>query len=295
MNRKLTTTLLLLASFWAGCDKPPTASTNPAAPVQAEPFHGEVYRSFDGRTTLTLISRDECELREGGTTLLCKYTKQADALRVVATAMGTNQVLYYRFTDQGIQDNNGAVLLAPQRYAAAMEQARVQQERQDRMRRDAEQQRMAEENRKRAAFEEQKGKFVSWLRGYFAKGQQHKGEQTGSYHAGDKPYNFTLTLTDEPDVEVNGNKLEFKAFGKLHWLGKFENGEGAVGAPPVYYKDLNQVRIRGEASLANEPFTGSFSWFYVGSDGRENNFDSFTFSSMIQGCGFTQNGLTLQP
>ena len=64
---------------------------------------------------------------QDGTTLLCKYTKQTDALRVIATVMGTPQVIYYRFTDQGIQDNNGNVLLSPEKYAAAIEQQRQAQ------------------------------------------------------------------------------------------------------------------------------------------------------------------------
>ena len=41
--------------------------------------------------------------------------------RVVLTAMGTNQVLYYRFTTQGIQDNNGVTLFSAQSYAQALQ------------------------------------------------------------------------------------------------------------------------------------------------------------------------------
>ena len=61
---------------------------------------------------------------QDGTTLPCKYTKQTDALRVIATVMGTPQVIYFRFTDQGLQDNNGNVLLSPEKYAAVIEQQR---------------------------------------------------------------------------------------------------------------------------------------------------------------------------
>ncbi|WP_395744288.1 hypothetical protein [Prosthecobacter sp.] len=101
----------------------------------------QFYRSVNGRTSLRLISRDECELSDGSAILLGKYTRQPDALRVVLTTMGTNQVIYYRITDRGIQDNDGNMLLLPDRYAVAVEQARVARE--------------AEEARQRALQEEQ--------------------------------------------------------------------------------------------------------------------------------------------
>lgn len=135
MNIKPISILAACVFFTAGCNKSPTTPTAdsngsqpPPAPIQAEPFHGQVYKSIDGRNTLTLTSKDECELAQGGTTLLCKYTKQADALRIIATVMGTPQVIYYRFTDQGIQDNNGNVLLSPDKYTAAVEQLQRQQQ-----------------------------------------------------------------------------------------------------------------------------------------------------------------------
>ena len=138
----------------AGCNKSPTppatssASQPPPAPIQAEPFHGQVYKSLDGNTMLTLTSKDECELMQNGTTLLCKYTKQTDALRIVATVMGTPQVIYYRFTDQGIQDNNGKVLLSPEGLLEAQRQAQLARQAQQEAqaaaeRQEAERQRLA--------------------------------------------------------------------------------------------------------------------------------------------------------
>lgn len=129
MNTKLTVILAALAILTAGCDKSPTANNNanqPPPPVQAEPFHGQVYKSANGRNVLTLTSKDDCELMQDGTTLPCKYTKQTDALRVIATVMGTPQVIYFRFTDQGLQDNNGNVLFSPEKYAVIIEQQRQQ-------------------------------------------------------------------------------------------------------------------------------------------------------------------------
>jgi hypothetical protein len=135
------TILVTLALLTGGCDKSSTSTaTNnsgsqapPAAqqappPIQAEPFHGQVYKSLNGRTVLTLVSKDECEIAEGGTTLLCKYAKQDGKLRVVTTTLGTSTVLYFRFTDQGLDDNKGNVLLSPESYSDAMEQLKRQQE-----------------------------------------------------------------------------------------------------------------------------------------------------------------------
>lgn len=140
-----------------GCERPPnittTNATEPQRRVEAEPFNGEIFRSSDGRHSLTLISKDECELRSGTTTLLCKYTKQSDALRVVATTLGTNQVIYYRVIDQGLQDNEGKVLLSPVRYSAAMQQMQQAQEAKERLRREAEQMRRQEEDKQRREVE----------------------------------------------------------------------------------------------------------------------------------------------
>jgi hypothetical protein len=104
------TILVTLAFLTGGCDKSPT-----------------VYKSLNGRTVLTLVSKDECEWAEDGTTLLYKYTKANNTLRIVATALGTTEVIYMRFTDQGLEDNKANVLLSPDAYAAAVTQLKRQQ------------------------------------------------------------------------------------------------------------------------------------------------------------------------
>ena len=133
MNITPITVLAGLALLTGGSDKSSTQTTannrdsQSPPPIQAEPFHGQVYKSLNGRTVLTLISKDECELAQGGTTLLCKYSKPNDTLRIVKTALGTSQVVYYRITSQGLEGNDGNVLLSPEGYASAVAQLEQQQ------------------------------------------------------------------------------------------------------------------------------------------------------------------------
>lgn len=84
-------------------------------PVQPKPFKGQVYRAIDDRLVITLVSPDELELQTGGANLICKYTIQDDALRVVANIRGAAQALYYRITDEGLLDNDGSVLYTSSR------------------------------------------------------------------------------------------------------------------------------------------------------------------------------------
>jgi uncharacterized protein YecT (DUF1311 family) len=275
MNKTSIAAILTLAAFTPGCNKSPgIASDSPQ--VQAEPFHGQVYRSFDGRTTLTLISEDECELNSGGTTLLCKYTKQSDALRVVVTAMGTNQVIYYRFTDQGIQDNNGAILLSPERYAAATEQARLAQERQQAMKREAEQKRLAEENRKKEAFDQEYQGFLAWLRAYFAEGKVLKGKWGAPRHS----FSFTVS-----DVKINSPsplQISLDVTGVLEW----------EGGPPR--KDIPRkreaVHLKGSDLGAREiGHFGGFVYITYIDGGKEFSLVGAACQGYIQNNAFTHN------
>ncbi|MCX6897065.1 MAG: hypothetical protein NT105_00055 [Verrucomicrobia bacterium] len=122
----------IVAVVTIACGNPPQTTTNKDADhpqkAEAQPFRGEVYRSLDGETAITLISSEELELRDRKTTLLCKYSKQAGTLRVIINAMGTTQVAYYRFIDTGLQDNDGKVLFSPKSYDAALEQVRKKKE-----------------------------------------------------------------------------------------------------------------------------------------------------------------------
>lgn len=261
---------------------------------KSSPFTGQTYRSFDNREAIRFTSATELELQSQGANLICQYSFDGTTVRVTADVLGTKQAFYYTSTPDGLRGSDGTFLLSPEKYAAAQEQARVARERQEQQRREAEQRRLAQEARQRAAFEERKNQFRSWLRTYFAKGEQHQGVQTSSYHRGDAPYSFRLTLTDEPTISSNGDSLTFQAFGKLHWLGHFDDGEGTVGGPPHYYPDLDRVHLTGAVSLAQEPFNGTFKWTFI-AQGQEYIFNSFTYDSVIYGQGFLENGMTLQP
>lgn len=126
-SRPLWLLAALLACFSflaASCSKSLTAT----APTATAPFHGQVYKSLDGTTVLTLISIDECELSENSPIILCKYTTANGTIRVVRTALGTTEVIYFRLTPQGLEENNGNVLLSPESYADAVSKIQRQKE-----------------------------------------------------------------------------------------------------------------------------------------------------------------------
>jgi hypothetical protein len=142
----LLATFTILALLTAGCDKSPTstatktteshASTEASEqglqkappPIQPELFQRQVYKTLNGSLVLTLISKDECESTKGGVTVLAKYTKQDDRLRVVEQDSGTNVVNYFRVTAKGLVDGKGSVLLSAEAYAATID--RLERERQ---------------------------------------------------------------------------------------------------------------------------------------------------------------------
>jgi hypothetical protein len=98
---------------------------------QANAFNGEVYRSQDGRVVVTMTSPDELELAKDGVNLICKYTRQRNAIRAVETVMGTSQAVYYQIIPEGIQGPDGRILYSPsalQKVIAEADLARRQAE-----------------------------------------------------------------------------------------------------------------------------------------------------------------------
>jgi hypothetical protein len=90
------------------------------------PFQKQVYRGVDDKQVITLVSADELELNEGGTNLICKYSKEGDKLRVVLNVMGTTQAVYYQITPQGLRGSDGTVLYEPSQYQTVMNQINAQ-------------------------------------------------------------------------------------------------------------------------------------------------------------------------
>jgi tetratricopeptide (TPR) repeat protein len=213
---------ILLALATSSCDKPNAAVTTdgPTHRVEAEPFHGAVYRAFDGNTVLTLISRDECELQNQRQTLLCKYTKQPEALRVVVTAFGTNQVIYYRFISEGIQDNEGRILLSPESYLAAIERAREQREQAERARMESEQREREAERQRQAARTTRRDEYFEWIKTFFASGKTLKGIHQQPVSAMERiPTPITLAI-ESTEYKEDNDGPGFEVRGKVRWLGK---------------------------------------------------------------------------
>jgi tetratricopeptide (TPR) repeat protein len=114
-NYTLSLSLVSLLSL-ASCSKAPVPaeqSKKPPEPVKATPFRGQVYESIDGRNAITLVSPEELESREHGANIICKYTKQDGKLRVIANVLGTTAAIYYRITEEGLQDSDGQILYEP--------------------------------------------------------------------------------------------------------------------------------------------------------------------------------------
>lgn len=59
MKNKMIASMLALTAILTGCNKSPK-NTSDSQGVQGQPYNGEIYRTADGRTTLTLISPREC-------------------------------------------------------------------------------------------------------------------------------------------------------------------------------------------------------------------------------------------
>jgi len=70
----------------------------------------ENYRSIDGNGYLLLMSSGECELSDGSNSFIGSYSKQDNTIRIVMPVMGTSQVSYYEYCEEGIRDTHGRIL-----------------------------------------------------------------------------------------------------------------------------------------------------------------------------------------
>ena len=103
--------LIVLTPLAQSCKKNENRTASAAyaqVPPSAKAFKTLVYRTLDNRSSITLISPEELELRaQDGAIYLCKYTKTAEGIRGVSTIFGTQQVLYFRAGDGGLIDGQG--------------------------------------------------------------------------------------------------------------------------------------------------------------------------------------------
>jgi hypothetical protein len=212
---------------------------------------------------LTLISKDECELNEHGTIFLCKYTKQNDNLRVVTTALGTSQVLYYRFTNQGLQDNDGNVLLSPEvfsefqrqaelaRLAQQEAQAAAERQKAERQRlaalasqREAEEQRLADERARKEAPE----KLLAFL--------TTRPALNGTYETGFGPTKVTLRVMsfDSGRASVSA-EADFPAAG--YNRASSHRAEGNVSGDTLKLTIFDSEKVTKPWMLMKLQFNGS--------------------------------------
>jgi TonB family protein len=91
---------------------------------------GKMFRSVDERSSVKIISADELELTQGveGPHWVCKYSKDGDSLRVVATVLGSPQALYFKVTAEGLQDAGGIILYDSEHFDAAFRAAKLAEE-----------------------------------------------------------------------------------------------------------------------------------------------------------------------
>lgn len=147
MLKSVSTLLLVLLS---ACNRNPETATGraPNARVEAAAFNGQSYRTQDGRSAVTLISAEELEYRvPDGTTFLCRYSDQRNALRVIVTALGTQQVLYFRRVPDGLISNDGMVYLNPSALAELQRREELERHRQEAARAEQEREQLQEQQR----------------------------------------------------------------------------------------------------------------------------------------------------
>lgn len=98
--------LVLTAVLLVACNRDESSGSNaPSAATSAHPVPvGAVYRTFDDKTTLTIISAEELEYRKRGRNLVCKYSSLTPGkVRVVMNESGTTQSLYFEVISAGLR------------------------------------------------------------------------------------------------------------------------------------------------------------------------------------------------
>lgn len=92
---------------------------------------GEVYRSWDGKKVVEVISKNEVEIIKGGDIILAQYDFKDSKLRIVFTVLGTKMVEYYELTNEGLKDKNGNVLYSKSAFAKAKQKEKEAQKKKE--------------------------------------------------------------------------------------------------------------------------------------------------------------------
>jgi len=82
---------------------------------------GRIFRSADEQSSIKIIGEDELELTRqlDGPHWVCKYSRDNDSLRVVATVQGSPEALYFKVTGEGLQGAGGVILYDSEHFEAA--------------------------------------------------------------------------------------------------------------------------------------------------------------------------------
>jgi len=92
---------------------------------------GEVYRSWDGRNVIEVISKNEVEMTKRTDIILGQYTFKNSKLRIVFTLFGTKIIEYYELTQEGLKDKNGVLLYSISAFAKAKQKAKEAQKKKE--------------------------------------------------------------------------------------------------------------------------------------------------------------------
>ena len=85
----------------------------------AAPSAGRLFRSADGRTTIKILSPDQLELTTDARRNVCSYSRYADSLRVVATSLGSVQILIFKVAPEGLIADDGTQFFDEQHVGVA--------------------------------------------------------------------------------------------------------------------------------------------------------------------------------
>ncbi len=102
------------------------------ASTDSTDLRGAMFRAVNGGPAVKIISSDELDFTpsSGDPNYVCKYSRDGDSLRVVATVLGSPQAIYFRFVPEGLQRTDGTILYDATHFDAASKAAAAEREQQ---------------------------------------------------------------------------------------------------------------------------------------------------------------------